>query len=233
MKCLTLRRAAIPPMRSGLRAMLFDPASSCLKPELCVISLKGKFGVGRTPAPSHRAIHLGGILSKFRRGLVRTDGLDLAGRRSASARASRCPAGTAVIIGSAFTRKNCKPVREIGGRSSPISISPAPSRLSWSPLTISKIGIGPSPFQFAIGSVIAYRAASAAKDRDRRDAAERLRDFDRRKNNAFTFRAPRRPCRQPSCSPNCPAPPARKTSTGRCASSCRSRPAEPRTSWRG
>jgi hypothetical protein len=30
MKCLTLRRAAIPPMRSGLRAMLFDPASSCL-----------------------------------------------------------------------------------------------------------------------------------------------------------------------------------------------------------
>jgi hypothetical protein len=119
-----------------------------------------------TPAPSHRVVHLGGILSKFRRGLVRTDGLDLADRRSTSARASLCPAGTTAIIGSAFTRKNCKPVRGIGGGSRPISISPAPSRWSWPPLTISKIGIEPSSFWFAIGSIIAYRATSAAKDRD-------------------------------------------------------------------
>ena len=40
--------------------------------------------------------------------------------------ASLCPAGTAAIIGSAFTRKNCRPLRGIGGRNRPISISPAP-----------------------------------------------------------------------------------------------------------
>src|SRR5215203_3034867 len=68
-----------------------------------------------------------------------------------------------------------------------------------------------------------------------RDATERLRNFDWEEEQCFhvSGAAPSLPPPQPSCSANCPAPPTPKISSGRYASSCRSRPAEPPIFWRG